>query len=225
MPLLFPKNDWLTALAPVFKDPNTKALFQKVDELYQQEHVLPEDENAVFKALTLTPYARTKVVIIGQDPYPNPRNAVGLSFSVAPGVSVPQSLQNIFKERQSDLGIPPTDNGDLTTWARQGVLLLNATLTVQAGQSNSHANLGWHQFTDAIIRALNHKSTPLVYLLWGRFAQEYETLIMPKETTLILKSPHPSPFSANRGFFGSRPFSQVNKFLQSHGATPIDWRN
>lgn len=222
MTLLFPNNDWLNVLQLLFQQPQTKQLFEDVDSLYQQTHVLPE-ESSVFKALELTPYAKTKVVIIGQDPYPNPDNAMGLSFSVKPNVKVPGSLRNIYKERESDLGIKPNTSGDLRSWAKQGVLLLNATLTVNAGDSNSHANIGWKPFTTGIIQALNQKETPIVFILWGAFAKSYKPMIAPQH--FIVESSHPSGFSANRGFFGSKPFSKTNNFLINSGQQPIDWNN
>lgn len=222
MTLLFPNNDWLPALSELFKQPQTKQLFDDVDKLYQQNHVLPE-ESAVFKALQLTPYANTKVVIIGQDPYPNPANAMGLSFSVKPGGKVPGSLKNIYKERESDLGIPVSESGDLRPWAQQGVLLLNATLTVNAWDSNSHAKIGWQPFTTGIIQALNKKETPIVFILWGNFAKSYKPMISSKH--FVIESVHPSGLSANRGFFGSKPFSKTNDLLIQSGQTPIDWHN
>lgn len=222
MTLLFPNNDWFKNLEPLFKDPKTKELFEKVDQLYQQNHVLPE-ENAVFKALQLTSFKDTKVVILGQDPYPNPANAMGLSFSVKPGTKVPVSLQNIYKERYTDLGIQPSQSGDLTNWAKQGVLLLNATLTVNAGDSNSHSKIGWLEFTKGIIEALNTKKEPIVFILWGAFAKSYKPLIGSQH--FILESSHPSGFSCHRGFFGSKPFSKTNKLLENSGQKPIDWNN
>lgn len=222
MTLLFPNNDWLPELSKLFKQPETKELFEKVDQLYQKEHVLPE-ESAVFKALKLTPYANTKVVILGQDPYPNAANAMGLSFSVKPGTAIPMSLKNIYKERFNDLGIEPSLTGDLTPWAKQGVLLLNATLTVKAGESNSHAKIGWQPFTTGIIQALNQKKEPIVFILWGGFARKYKSMIAPQHH--IIESVHPSPLSVSRGFYGSKPFSKTNDFLIKTGQTPIDWHN
>ena len=222
MTLQFPDNDWRTELSELLEQPQTKKLFEIVDTLYNQTHVLPE-ESAVFKALQLTPYSKTKVVIIGQDPYPNPENAMGLSFSVKPGGKIPGSLRNIYKERESDLGIKPSESGDLRPWANQGVLLLNATLTVNAGNSNSHAQIGWQPFTTGIIQALNKKETPIVFILWGNFAKSYKPMIASHHFTI--ESSHPSGFSANRGFFGSKPFSKTNRLLTDSGQTPIDWHN
>lgn len=182
----------------------------------------------VFNAFKFTPYDKVKVVILGQDPYPTPGNPMGLSFSVKPGVKVPASLRNIFKERQSDLGIAPSESGDLTAWAKQGVLLLNATLTVYAGQPNSMSNIGWQQFTDEAIQTLNQraKTQPIVYILWGRNARNKTRLIDTNNPNiLIIESSHPSPLSARYSFFGSKPFSRTNNFLVAHGATPIDWQN
>lgn len=182
----------------------------------------------VFNAFKFTPYDKVKVVILGQDPYPTPGNPMGLSFSVKPGVKIPASLRNIFKERQSDLGIVPSESGDLTAWAKQGVLLLNATLTVYAGQPNSMSNIGWQQFTDEAIQTLNQraKTQPIVYILWGRNARNKTRLIDTNNPNiLIIESSHPSPLSARYSFFGSKPFSRTNNFLVAHGATPIDWQN
>lgn len=222
MTLQFPDNDWRPALSKLFQQPQTKQLFEDVDELYKKNQVLPE-ESAVFKALQLTPYSKTKVVIIGQDPYPNPANAMGLSFSVKPGGKIPGSLKNIYKERESDLGIKPSESGDLRPWAQQGVLLLNATLTVNAWDSNSHAKIGWKPFTTGIIQALNEKKTPIVFILWGNFAKSYKPMIASQH--FVVESTHPSGLSAHRGFFGSKPFSKTNNFLIQSGQTPIDWNN
>ncbi len=222
MTLLFPNNDWMQELSKLFKQPETKTLFDTVDKLYQEQNVLPE-ESSVFKALKLTPYAKTKVVILGQDPYPNAANAMGLSFSVKPDTKIPMSLQNIYKERYSDLGIVPSSTGDLTPWAEQGVLLLNATLTVKEGESNSHAKIGWTPFTTGIIEALNKKQEPIVFILWGGFARKYKSMIAPHH--FIIESVHPSPLSVSRGFYGSKPFSKTNDFLIKTGQTPIDWHN
>lgn len=208
---------------------NIKRIGQTVDQAYdtQTKQVLPAP-NEVFNAFEFTPYDKVKVVILGQDPYPTPGNPMGLSFSVKPGVKIPASLRNIFKERQSDLGIAPSESGDLTAWAKQGVLLLNATLTVYAGQPNSMSNIGWQQFTDEAIQSLNQraKTQPIVYILWGRNARNKTRLIDTNNPNiLIIESSHPSPLSARYSFFGSKPFSRANNFLVAHGATPIDWQN
>lgn len=221
--LLFPNNDWLTALQPVFKKKETFELFKRIDALYTKEHVLPE-ENHIFKAFAMTPYAKTRVVIIGQDPYPTPGDAVGMSFSVAPQRRIPKSLQNIFTERCNDLGIPLSQNGDLSYWAKQGVLLLNANLTVNAGSPGSHHNEGWEIFTNGVIDILNQKDTPIIYILWGAFARSYKQKINTQKD-YIIESSHPSPLSAYRGFFGSKPFSRTNKILTQLNLPPIDWRN
>ncbi len=187
-----------------------------------QHKVFPAAEN-VFKALELTPFDNVKVVILGQDPYHGDNQAHGLSFSVQKGIALPPSLLNIYKELESDLGIPVAKSGDLTPWAKQGVLLLNTVLTVRAHEANSHRGQGWETFTDAVISSLNQASHPIVFILWGRPAQEKEKLITnPKH--VVLKSVHPSPLSAYRGFFGSKPFSKANAFLEETGQTPIDWR-
>lgn len=176
----------------------------------------------IFNAFNHTPFDQVRVVIIGQDPYHGPGQAHGLSFSVQAGVALPPSLLNIFKEMQSDLGLHLSGSGDLTPWADQGVLLLNATLTVQMANAGSHQNKGWETFTDAAIAALNAGREGLVFVLWGSYAQKKGAMIDPKKH-LILKSVHPSPLSAHRGFFGTRPFSTINNYLTSRGDAPIDW--
>jgi len=177
----------------------------------------------IFRAFELTPFEAVKVVILGQDPYHGPGQAHGLSFSVAPGVAPPPSLQNIYKELATDLGIAHPGHGNLESWARQGVLLLNACLTVEDGRAGSHQGKGWEPFTDAVIAALNREREHLVFILWGRKAQDKGEVI-DRDRHLVLTSVHPSPLSASGGFFGSRPFSAANDWLQSHGMTPIDWR-
>lgn len=195
-------------------------------ELRAGKHLLP-DKSDWLKAFSATPFDDVRVVILGQDPYPTPGHAHGLSFSVRPTVKpLPKSLINIFQELRDDLGIENT-TGDLTPWAKQGVLLLNAVLTVPAGQSAGHQNQGWEVLTDAAIEALASREKPVVFVLWGAFAQKKRTLIEPHNQDrrhLIIQSPHPSPLSAYRGFFGSRPFSRINQFLEAHGEPPIDWR-
>jgi uracil-DNA glycosylase len=183
--------------------------------------VPPADE--VFAALHLTSCASTRVVIIGQDPYHGPGQAHGLCFSVRRGVSVPPSLSNIFSELRNDLGVDPPGHGDLTEWARQGVLLLNATLTVQLGKAGSHQGKGWETFTDEVLRVVNAKSQHVVFVLWGAFARRKRALVDADRHTVI-ESAHPSPLSAHNGFFGSRPFSRVNEALTAAGQAPIDWR-
>lgn len=180
-----------------------------------------------FRALDLTPLGQVRVVILGQDPYHGPDQAHGLCFSVKPGVRVPPSLVNIYKEMQADLGIPPARHGFLEHWAKQGVLLLNAVLTVEMGQAASHRERGWERFTDAAIAAVNRQSDPVVFLLWGSYAQKKAALIDSVDKGgrhLVLKAPHPSPLSAHNGFFGCRHFSKANAFLERHGLAPIDWK-
>jgi uracil-DNA glycosylase len=188
--------------------------------------LLPDKPHWLY-AFNATPFNRVRVVILGQDPYPTPGHAHGLSFSVRAGVKpLPKSLINIFQELKDDLNIE-NQRGDLTPWATQGVLLLNAVLTVPAGQSNAHQNQGWEVLTDAAIRALALRPQPVVFVLWGAFAQKKRALIEPHNTDarhLIIQSPHPSPLSAYRGFFGSKPFSKINDFLRENGEPPIDWR-
>jgi uracil-DNA glycosylase len=204
-----------------------KAYFSDIVSLLKSEKnsnqlVYPKGSD-IFNAFNATDFNKVKVVIIGQDPYHGPGQAHGLSFSVQDGVKPPPSLLNIYKELESDLGIQiPRNNGNLYQWAQQGVLLLNATLTVRANQPNSHAGIGWQQFTDAVIRLLNEKKQHLVFLLWGNFAREKGSCIDEKKH-LVLKAPHPSPFSADKGFFGCRHFSKANHYLMQHGLTPIDW--
>jgi uracil-DNA glycosylase len=176
----------------------------------------------VFKAFSLTPFSRVKVVILGQDPYHGPKQAMGLSFSVNKGVPFPPSLRNIFKELKSDLGLEPPESGDLSPWAREGVLLLNSTLTVEEGLAGSHASFGWQQFTDRVIQALNHHPQGVVYVLWGAYAKKKIELI-DKNKNGIIASAHPSPLSASRGFLGSKPFSQANEWLARHNRGKVNW--
>lgn len=203
-----------------------KAYFQKIWHHVQQQRragveVYPKQED-IFNALKYTPYDQVKVVILGQDPYHGPGQAHGLCFSVAKGIKPPPSLVNIFKELQRDLGLAIPTHGCLEHWARQGVLLLNTVLTVEAGQPQSHAALGWETFTDAIIASLNQHTTPIVFLLWGSAAQKKAALIDTRKH-VILRAPHPSPLSAHRGFLGCGHFSQTNKILGANGQQPIDW--
>ena len=216
-------NDWLPAVREEFAKPYYRQLYQFVKEEYSRTVVYPPAED-IFNALHFTPLSEVKVLILGQDPYHNEHQAHGLSFSVLPDQKeIPPSLQNIYKELQDDLGCKIPNNGYLKKWADQGVLLLNTVLTVRAHQANSHQGRGWEQFTDAIIQAVNAQDRPIVYMLWGRPAQsKIPMLTNPRH--LILKAPHPSPLSANRGFFGSKPFSKTNAFLEAKGLTPIDWQ-
>lgn len=215
-------NDWGEYLYPEFEKPYYKELRKKLAAEYRTHTVYP-DMYDIFNAFRFTSYRDMKVVILGQDPYHNEGQAHGLSFSVRPGVAIPASLVNIYRELSDDLGIPPASTGCLENWARQGVLLLNSVLTVRAHQAGSHRPLGWERFTDRVIEIANDKPTPVAFVLWGSFAQSKAGLITdPKH--LIIKSAHPSPLSASRGFFGSRPFSRVNDFLISTGQEPVDWR-
>ncbi|MFC4766627.1 uracil-DNA glycosylase [Effusibacillus consociatus] len=216
------KNDWAHLLNSEFEKPYYLQLRQFLIEEYRSRVVYP-DKYDIFSALHLTPFADTKVVILGQDPYHGPGQAHGLSFSVKPGVATPPSLQNIFKELQADLGCHIPNNGYLVKWAQQGVLLLNTVLTVRENSPNSHKDKGWELFTDKVIATLNDREQPVVFLLWGSHAQKKLDLITSPQHHII-KSPHPSPFSANRGFFGSRPFSRANQFLREIGRTEIDWQ-
>lgn len=215
-------NDWLEPLKPEFSKPYYKELYKRVKEEYATHLVFPPADE-IFSAFELTPLKEVKVVIIGQDPYHNVGQAHGLCFSVKPDVAIPPSLVNIYKELESDLGCYVPNNGYLVKWAKQGVLLLNTVLTVQAHQANSHRGIGWEEFTNAAISVLNTQDRPIVYILWGAPAQTKKKMLNnPKH--LILEAPHPSPLSAYRGFFGSRPFSKTNAFLEANGLSPIDWQ-
>ncbi len=218
--MLSQPTDWRPILAAETAAPYWRQLLEFVQRERQQTTVYPKPD-AVFRALHSTPYQSVKVVILGQDPYHGPNQAMGLSFSVPEGVALPPSLINIFKELKADVGIARS-SGDLTDWAEQGVLLLNAVLTVRARQAASHQGKGWEQFTDAILRAVNNKSEHVVFILWGGFARKKRALIDTQKHT-ILESPHPSPLSAHAGFFGSKPFSRTNAALIAHSQTPINW--
>ncbi|MGN7357684.1 uracil-DNA glycosylase [Paenibacillus sp. SAF-054] len=215
------ENDWDKQLEEEMAKPYFNDLRYALAKEYKLHTVYPSKEN-LFQALKLTSYEHTKVVILGQDPYHGPGQAHGLSFSVLPGVRIPPSLSNIYKELHSDLGIPIPNNGYLVPWAKQGVLLLNTVLTVREGQANSHKGLGWERFTDAVIEKLDERDKPAVFILWGSHAQKKGAFI-DRSKHLVLESVHPSPLSAHRGFFGSKPFSQTNTFLKEHGMEPIDW--
>lgn len=215
-------NDWLPAIKGEFQKPYYKKLHQTIVQEYQTRQIFPEAED-LFNAFHLTPLKDVKVVIFGQDPYHNVGQAHGLCFSVKPGVEIPPSLVNIYKELQDDLGCYIPNNGYLVKWAEQGVLLLNTVLTVRAHQANSHRGIGWEEFTDAAIRVLNEQDRPIVFILWGRPAQ-MKKIMLNNPKHLILEAPHPSPLSSYRGFFGSRPFSKANQFLKEHGIDPIDWQ-
>ena len=215
-------NDWLEPLSEEFKKPYYRSLYEKVIEEYKTYPVFPPSDE-IFNAFNYTPLSKVKCVIIGQDPYHNVGQAHGLCFSVKPEVDIPPSLANIYKELHSDIGFKIPEHGYLKKWADQGVLMLNAVLTVRAHQANSHQGIGWEQFTDAAIRILNQQDRPIVYLLWGAPAQKKAAKVdNPKH--LLLKAPHPSPLSAYRGFFGCRHFSKAKEFLISNGMEPIDWQ-
>ena len=216
------KNDWEEPLQEEFKKDYYQNLRKFLIREYKTRTIYPNMYD-IFNAFHYTSYADTKVCIIGQDPYHGPGQAHGLSFSVKPEVSTPPSLVNIYKELQSDLGCTIPNHGYLKKWTEEGVLLLNAVLTVRAGQAASHRGMGWEQFTDHVIELLNARHDPVVFILWGAFAQSKIPMIT-NPAHCIIKSPHPSPLSANRGFFGSRPFSRTNAFLESVGKTPIDWQ-
>lgn len=215
-------NDWLVPLKPEFSKPYYAKLYRTVKEEYTKGTVYPPADE-IFTAFERTPLSKVRVVILGQDPYHGPGQAHGLCFSVRPDVEIPPSLVNIYQELHDDLGCRIPDHGCLTKWADQGVLLLNTVLTVRAHQAASHRGIGWEEFTDAAIRAVETQDRPIVYMLWGRPAQAKRPMITnPKH--LVLEAPHPSPLSAYRGFFGCRHFSKANEFLSSHGETPIDWQ-
>lgn len=215
-------NDWLEPLSPEFKKPYYAKLYKTIKQEYETRQIFPA-ANDIFNAFEFTPLSQVKVVILGQDPYHNIGQAHGLCFSVKPDVEIPPSLVNIYQELHDDLGCRIPNNGCLEKWARQGVMLLNTVLTVRAHQANSHRGIGWEEFTDAAIRILNEIDRPIVFILWGKPAQMKKAMLNnPKH--LILEAPHPSPLSAYRGFFGSRPFSRTNDFLTANGLTPIDWQ-
>lgn len=214
-------NDWDEKLKIVWESEGFKKFIRIINNEYKTKTIYPP-KNFIFNALKLTPYSNTKVVIVGQDPYHGEGEAHGLSFSVQEGIKIPPSLQNIYKELNDDLGLPIPTTGDLTKWGKEGVLMLNAVLTVEKDKPASHRNLGWERLTDYIIKVLNQKEDPVVFILWGNFAKEKESLITnPKH--YIIKSTHPSPFSARNGFFGSKPFSKTNNFLRENHIKEIDW--
>ena len=216
------KTDWNPILRDEFAKPYWAELQSFVHEERQRATVYPPPDE-VFAALHLTPYADVKAVILGQDPYHGPSQAHGLCFSVRRGVTPPPSLQNIYKELEQDLGYPPPGHGDLRHWARQGVLLLNTSLTVRQGRAASHQGKGWETFTDEVLRAVNDKPERVVFILWGAAARKKKVLI-DRSRHVVIESAHPSPLSASNGFFGSRPFSRANEALEEAGRTPIDWR-
>lgn len=213
-------NDWDEKLAPLFES----ELYLKIRAFLKKEyssHIVYPSMYDIFNAFKYTPYSSVKAVILGQDPYHNEGQAHGLCFSVQKGVELPPSLVNIYKELKSDLGIEPSKSGCLTKWAENGVFLLNSTLTVRAGQANSHSGCGWQQFTDEVIKILVAREKPMVFLLWGGNARSKKKLISSNH--LVLECAHPSPLSAYNGFFGCKHFSKTNQFLIEHGETPIDW--
>jgi uracil-DNA glycosylase len=214
-------NDWYQILKNEFKQNYWDKLESFVLDEIKEEVVFPSKDE-IFSALELTSYSEVKVLLLGQDPYHNYGQAHGLCFSVRNGIKLPPSLKNIYKELYDDLGIPISDCGSLTSWAEHGVLLLNTTLTVRAHQAASHSKIGWTNFTDAVIRVVNGKKTPVIFVLWGGHAAAKEKLI-DASRHIIIKSAHPSPLSAYRGFFGSRPFSRINNALELNGYKPISW--
>lgn len=214
-------NDWDNKLEIIWNSEGFKMFYKIIENEYNTKTIFPP-KDYIFNALKLTPYSNTKVVIVGQDPYHGIGEAHGLSFSVQEGIKIPPSLQNIYKELQDDLNIPIAPKGDLTKWGKEGVLMLNAVLTVEKDKPASHRNLGWELLTDYIIKVLNQKEEPVVFILWGNFAKEKAKYIS-NPNHLIITSPHPSPFSARNGFFGSKPFSKTNKFLKSKNIKEIDW--
>ncbi len=211
---------WKKSLEKEFVKPYWEMLTEFIRSQYKDKKVYPPAAN-IFRAFNLCPFDKVKVVIVGQDPYHGPNQANGLSFSVNDKIALPPSLKNIYKEIQNDLGIAPFPSGDLSRWATQGVLMLNSVLTVAAGVPASHSGKGWEKFTDAVIRELNQKHKGIVYLLWGKYAQE-KGAVIDKTQNLVLKSGHPSPYSASL-FFGNHHFSKCNKYLEAHGKSAIDW--
>lgn len=214
-------NDWDEKLKLIWESKGFNTFLNSIYEEYEKTTVFPP-KDYIFNALKLTSFKDTKVVIVGQDPYHGVGEAHGLSFSVQDGIKLPPSLKNIYKELEDDLGIPPALKGDLTKWANEGVLMLNAVLTVEKDKPASHRNKGWELLTDYIIKILNTKEEPVVFILWGNFAKEKAQLIT-NPNHYIVTSPHPSPFSARNGFFGSKPFSKTNNYLKSKGIKEIDW--
>ena len=214
-------NDWDNELSVIWNSPGFNNFMNLVNKEYETKIIYPPKED-IFAALKNTSFKDVKVVIVGQDPYHGEGEAMGLSFSVHKGIKLPPSLKNIYQELYDDLGIKPVDFGDLTKWTKEGVLLLNATLTVIKDTPNSHSKIGWDKFTDYVIKKINTKEEPVVFILWGNFARSKRVFITnPKH--LVIESAHPSPFSARNGFFGSKPFSKTNNFLIKNNIKPIDW--
>lgn len=214
-------NDWDEKLKLIWESKGFNNFLTSIYEEYDKKTIFPP-KDYIFNALKLTSFKNTKVVIVGQDPYHGEGEAHGLSFSVQDGIKLPPSLKNIYKELEDDLGIPQATKGDLTKWAKEGVLMLNAVLTVEKDKPASHRNKGWELLTDYIIKVLNTKEEPVVFILWGNFAKEKAQLIT-NPNHYIVTSPHPSPFSARNGFFGSKPFSKANNYLKSKDLNEIDW--
>ncbi len=215
-------EQWGALLGPLLEEPRFAALSERVEKARAGSVVFPPAEKQ-FAAFSLTSPERVKVVILGQDPYHERGQAQGLAFSVPEGVKIPPSLRNIYRELYSDLGISPAPSGDLTPWARRGALLLNTVLTVEEGKANSHSKFGWQWFTDGVVSSLARLPQPIAFVLWGAQAWKKEPLTASPYPRLVVKAAHPSPLSAYRGFFGSRPFSQINAFLTAEGAEPMDW--
>ena len=214
-------NDWDNELSVIWNSPGFGKFMDIINNEYNTKTIYPPKED-IFAALKNTSFKDVKVVIVGQDPYHGEGEAMGLSFSVHDGIKLPPSLKNIYQELESDLGIKPVNSGDLTKWTKEGVLLLNATLTVIKDTPNSHSKLGWDKFTDYVIKKINTKEEPVVFILWGNYARSKKVFITnPKH--LVIESAHPSPFSARNGFFGSKPFSKTNEFLIKNNIKPIDW--
>lgn len=214
---------WQAALSDELKQPYMKSLSAFLQHEKKMGKIIYPKFKEIFNAFELTPLDKVKVVIIGQDPYHGPNQAHGLCFSVQPGIAIPPSLVNIYKELEDDLKIKPVKHGNLTAWAKQGVLLLNSVLTVEQAKPAAHQNKGWEQFTDKVIALLNERKNPMAFILWGSYAQQ-KGKVIDRSKHLVLHSVHPSPLSAYRGFFGSKPFSQINHFLTKHHQTPIDWQ-
>ena len=212
-------NDWDNVLKNIYDGEYFRPLLLKVQNEYKNKVIFPP-KHEVFNAFRLTPFANVKVVIVGQDPYHGVGEAHGLSFSVRDGVKLPPSLKIIYKELYDDLGVPIRTSGDLSSWAKQGVLMLNSTLTVEKDNANSHSNIGWQQFTDDVIRLIDNNKRDVVFILWGNYARSKKALI---KNNFIIESAHPSPFSAYNGFFGSKPFSKCNNYLKSKGLEEIKW--
>ena len=220
---LMPKGQWKDLLKKDFQAPYWQNLEKKLQEKWQQKQLIYPSKENIFAAFCCTPFEKVKVVLLGQDPYHGERQAHGLCFSVKVGIPLPPSLINIYKELKTDLHIPPVSHGHLVSWAQQGVFLLNSVLTVKAHQAASHQNMGWETFTDRVVEILNEKKEGLAFILWGSYAQKKGKNIDPVKH-LVLKSAHPSPLSAHRGFFGSRPFSKINRYLESQQQMPIQWK-